>query len=85
MRATSLELTPAAVKDYLAHLVQGEVETPLAMLAQKARAIGIHLDQNEANLLLAKARAMADQLKRPLSDRDLSTLYSGSTVTAIAA
>lgn len=54
-------------------------------LMERYRVLGIHLGRDEANLLLAKARSLADQLKRPLSDRDLSALYSGSLVTAFAA
>jgi homocitrate synthase NifV len=54
-------------------------------LTARYTALGINLARGEADCLLARARTIAEQAKRPLTDRDLYTLYRQEIVAAKAA
>lgn len=67
------------------HLVVGK-HSGVGGLIERYRTLGITLEKEEANRLLRRVRAMSGRLKRPLSDRDLHTLYDekeGSAAVAV--
>lgn len=56
------------------HMVIGK-HSGTSGLMERYRILGITLGKEEANRLLRRVRTMSGRLKRPLSDRDLHSLY----------
>jgi homocitrate synthase NifV len=66
------------------HLVVGK-HSGTSGLITRYGTLGITLAHHEADCLLQRARRIAEQTKRPLSDQDLYTLYAQEIVAAQAA
>lgn len=54
-------------------------------LIERYRELGVELSREDASLLMEKVRAIAQRLKRPLSDQDLLRLHEGETFRLKAA
>ncbi|HEY5975504.1 MAG TPA: homoaconitate hydratase, partial [Geobacteraceae bacterium] len=54
-------------------------------LVERYRQLGVELSRDEAARLMDTVRATAQRLKRPLSNRDLTTLYAATGTTRQAA